>query len=147
MAINSGGIFVAGIEFIQAKAFGLISRVKRTSLQKFHQCVVARLWFYQGLQCLCCYFQQGVWQQDGIAKSGLAKHSSPLVCKWISCLSAGFNAHLTWNFCWAHCSALFQRLALNPLTASTFPYRRLSVQSVKRVKVKARTNGFALAIE
>ena len=147
MAIQSGASFVAAIKLIQVKAFGLIFKFEQKSLQKFHQCVIACLWFYQGSQCLCYHFQQSVRRQNNLAKSGLAKPRSLRVCKWLLYLSAGFNACPVWNFCATRQSAVFQRVMLNLSTASSFPFPLMSVQSVKQVKVKAPQNGFVLAIE
>lgn len=147
MAIQSGASFVAAIKLIQVKALGLIFKFEQKSLQKFHQCVIACLWFYQGSQCLCHHFQQSVRRQNNLAKSGLAKPRSLCVCKWLLYLSAGFNASPVWNFCAAGYSSLFKRVKLNLSTASIFPFPLISVQSVNRIKVKAPQNGFVLAIE
>lgn len=151
MAMKSGVIFVAGIKLIQSQAIGLISKVKRTSSQKFHCGFVSGLWLSLRFNCFLRNLHQGGWQKNSFPENEFAKQYKRLVLAPFHCLPVGFNNRLKWNFFQAHCLALPRFFSFTAFIGSTFPVFSVTphptVNPVKQVKVKARTNGFALAIE
>lgn len=133
MSIKSGDIFVAAVKLIHVRAFGLISSVKRTSFQKFHQCVVATAGFTKVCNVFVAIFNKVFGNKTA--------EQAP------NCPSTATR----WNCGRAHYLTFVQRFELTPFIRRVFPFlsihRRPIVQSVKQVKVKTQQSSFVLAIE